>query len=85
MLRPGLAEGAVLEPNRPFLAVVGDQTRGTNVEAPLDTIRQAVREELDQIIVNVQFNVNNDADRMYEIVKDRSWTERKRTSSVQFG
>ena len=82
---PGLAEGAVLEPNRPFLAVVGDQTRGTNVEAPLETIRQAVREELDQIVVNVQFNVNNDADRMYEIVKDRSWTERKRTSSVQFG
>lgn len=82
---PALAEGAVIEPNRPFLAVVGDQTSGTNIEAPLDTIKQAVREELDQIVVNIQFNVNNDADRMYEIVKDRSWTERRRTSAVQFG
>ena len=82
---PLLAEGAVLEPNKPFLAVVGDQTRGTNVEAPLDTIKQALREELEQIVVNVVFNVNNDADRMYEIVKERSWTERQRTSAVQFG
>lgn len=82
---PLLAEGAVLEPNKPFLAVVGDQQQGTNVEAPLDTIRQALREELEQIVVNVVFNVNNDADRMYEIVKERSWTERARTSSVQFG
>lgn len=82
---PALANGAVLEPNKPFLAVVGDQTSGTNVEAPLDTIKQALREELEQIVVNVVFNVNNDADRMYEIVKERSWTERARTSSVQFG
>lgn len=82
---PELASGAVLEPNKPFLAVVGDQTNGTNVEAPLETIKQALREELEQIVVNVVFNVNNDADRMYEIVKERSWTERARTSSVQFG
>ena len=82
---PELAEGAVLEPNKPFLAVVGDQTRGTNVEAPLDTIKQAVREELEQIVVNVQFNVENDMDRTYEIIKDKSWTERKRTSANQFG
>lgn len=81
----GLAEGAVLEPNKPFWAIVGDQTQGVNVEAPLDTIKQALREELEQIVVNVVFNVNNDADRMYEIVKERSWTERARTSSVQFG
>ena len=39
---PRLAKGAVLPANRPFLAVVGDQRRGTNVEAPLETIRQAV-------------------------------------------
>ena len=82
---PELAGGAVLEPNRPFLAVVGDQSHGVNVEAPLDTIKQAVREELDQIVVNVLFNVENDTDRMYEIIKDKSWTERKRTSANQFG
>lgn len=39
---PRLAQGAVLPPNSPFLAVVGDQTSGTNVEAPLSTIQEAV-------------------------------------------
>ena len=43
---PRLAKGAVLPANRPFLAVVGDQQRGTNVEAPLETIRQAVADVL---------------------------------------
>jgi len=42
---PPLAQGAVLPPNKPFLAMVGDQSNGTNIEAPLDTIRQAVGEE----------------------------------------
>lgn len=39
---PYLAKGAVLPANRPFLAVVGDQKRGTNIEAPLATIQEAV-------------------------------------------
>ena len=39
---PYLAQGAVLPANQPFLAVVGDQKRGTNVEAPLSTIQEAV-------------------------------------------
>lgn len=39
---PYLAQGAVIPPNREFLAVLGDQTHGTNIEAPLETIEQAV-------------------------------------------
>ena len=39
---PALARGAVIPPNREFLAVLGDQRSGTNVEAPLATIQQAV-------------------------------------------
>ncbi len=39
---PYLAQGAVIPPNREFMAVLGDQTSGTNVEAPLATIQQAV-------------------------------------------
>lgn len=39
---PYLAQGAVLPANRPFLAVVGDQKSGTNIEAPLSTIQEAV-------------------------------------------
>ena len=44
---PRLADGAVIRGGDPFMAVLGDQRRGqTNIEAPLATIRQAVREEL---------------------------------------
>ena len=39
---PYLAQGAVLPPNKPFMAVVGDQRNGVNVEAPLSTIQEAV-------------------------------------------
>lgn len=43
---PRLAQGAVIPPNKEFLAMLGDQSSGTNIEAPLDTIKQAVAEEL---------------------------------------
>ena len=43
---PRLAQGAVIPPNREFLAVLGDQKQGTNIEAPADLIRQIVREEI---------------------------------------
>lgn len=41
---PLLASGAVIPPNAPFMAMLGDQKRGTNIEAPLDTIKEAVAE-----------------------------------------
>lgn len=41
---PLLAKGAVLPPNKPFMAMVGDQKHGTNIEAPLSTIQEAVAE-----------------------------------------
>lgn len=40
---PRLAQGAVIPPNREFLAVLGDQKQGTNIEAPLDTIVEAFK------------------------------------------
>lgn len=40
---PYLAQGAVIPANREFLAVLGDQHNGTNVEAPLSTIQAAVK------------------------------------------
>ena len=43
---PRLAQGAVIPPNREFMAVLGDQKHGTNIEAPLDTIKQALAEVL---------------------------------------
>ena len=43
---PQLAKGAVIPPNKAFMAVLGDQTSGTNIEAPADLIRSIVREEI---------------------------------------
>ena len=43
---PALAQGAVIPANREFLAVLGDQKSGTNIEAPLDTIVAAVMQAL---------------------------------------
>ena len=42
---PRLAQGAVIPPNREFLAVLGDQRSGNNLEAPEELIRKIVREE----------------------------------------
>ena len=41
-----MASGGVLPPNKPFLAMLGDQKHGTNVEAPLDTIVDAMKTAL---------------------------------------
>lgn len=40
---PRLAEGAVIPANREFLAVLGDQKTGTNIETPLATMIEAFR------------------------------------------
>lgn len=45
---PKLAKGAVIPPNREFLAVLGDQKSGTNIEAPLSTIENAVENVLNR-------------------------------------
>lgn len=42
---PKLASGAVIPPNGEFLAMLGDQRSGNNLEAPESLIRQIVREE----------------------------------------
>lgn len=61
---PMLARGAVIPPNAPFAAILGDQRNGTNIEAPLDTIKQAVAEVIGeddrQIIVQVNVTYTGD-------------------------
>lgn len=44
---PYLAKGGVIPPNAPFLAMLGDQRNGTNIETPLDTMIQAFTMALD--------------------------------------
>lgn len=53
---PRLAQGAVIPPNQEFLAVLGDQKRGINIETPLDTMLQAFRGAL------AEFNDYNGGD-----------------------
>lgn len=45
---PRLAEGAVIPPNREFMAVLGDQKSGTNIETPLDTMVQAFKQAMNE-------------------------------------
>lgn len=40
---PRMAEGGVIPPNREFMAVLGDQTSGTNIETPLSTMIEAFK------------------------------------------
>ena len=44
---PKLATGAVIEPNNPFLAMLGDQKNGVNIETPLSTMVDAFNKSLD--------------------------------------
>lgn len=53
---PQLATGAVLPANREFLALVGDQKHGTNIEAPLSTIEEAVINAMAKVNANSENN-----------------------------
>ena len=61
---PHLAQGAVIPANREFLAVLGDQKHGTNIESPADLIKQMVNEALeergysDNQTININFTGN---------------------------
>lgn len=52
---PYLATGAVIPPNSQFLAVLGDQRSGNNIEAPEGLIRQIIREEMGTVQGNFTF------------------------------
>ena len=43
---PRLATGAVIPPNKEFLAVLGDQKNGTNIETPLATMVDAFKQAM---------------------------------------
>ena len=56
---PRLATGAVIPANKEFLAVLGDQKHGTNVEAPLDTIKQAAEEAVLNVFSRIGMSGGN--------------------------
>lgn len=59
---PRFAQGAVIPPNKEFMAVLGDQKHGTNIETPLDTMIQAFNTALDSRgnsqNINIRFDGN---------------------------
>lgn len=69
---PHAAAGMVLPPNNPFLAVVGDQTNGTNVETPLSTIEQAVANVMSTMGIKVTFDVKGDPNGLFKAVQKKA-------------
>lgn len=51
---PALAQGAILPPNKPFYAMLGDQKNGTNLEAPASLIEEIMR----NVMAEQQYNFN---------------------------
>lgn len=78
---PYLASGAVIPPRSEFLAVLGDQKKGNNLEAPESLLRQIVREESgkrqgDGNTYNV--TVNASGKKMLDIIIDEAELRRRR-------
>lgn len=82
---PYLASGAVIPPNSPFMAVLGDQNRGTNIEAPLETIKQAVRDVVGENSGGV-YHVSADVSgrTLLDIVIDEAELRQRRNGSNPF-
>lgn len=76
---PKLATGAVIPPNREFMAVLGDQKRGNNIEAPEALIRKIVKEESGGTMI---FNLTSNLDG--EVVY-RNMVKYDRKHKKQFG
>ena len=76
---PLLAEGAVIEPNRPFPAILGDQRAGTNIEAPLDTIKQAVAEVLAEMTMNINLSASPDTKKWFSAMQAEATIYNRRT------
>ncbi len=60
---PRLAKGAVIPPNSEFMAILGDQKRGVNIETPLQTMIDAFNTALDNrntsgVIKEEHYNLN---------------------------
>jgi len=65
---PMLANGAVIPANRSFMAVLGDQKHGNNLEAPEGLIRKIVREESGGGGKTINLNVQLDGRTVYQRV-----------------
>lgn len=79
---PYLATGAVIPPNAPFMAMLGDQKSGNNIEAPEGLLRQIVREEMAS--VNVTFSVEGDPYGIFKVSRKQAQEYYDRTGKPPF-
>lgn len=79
---PMLAQGAVIPANHEFLAVLGDQKQGTNIEAPEELIRKIVREEAGA--GTYTFIAQLDGRTIFKEVIDQGKLSRQRTGKNAF-
>lgn len=78
---PYLAKGAVIPPNAPFMAMLGDQKNGTNIEAPLSTIQEALLNALKQYgggKQDININFTGDLAQLARVLKPVIDTENRR-------
>lgn len=78
---PYLASGAVIPPRGEFLAVLGDQKKGNNLEAPESLLRQIVREESGKGQGNgntYNVTVNASGRKLLDIIIDEAELRRRR-------
>ena len=85
---PKLATGAVIPPNSEFLAILGDQKSGTNIETPERLLRQIMKEELAGMMnggdIIIENNINLEGDPLFKFVKRIAWEEFKRSGESPF-
>lgn len=83
---PRLAQGAVIPPNREFLAVLGDQRSGNNIEAPESLIRKIVREETGNngFKGNVTIPIYIGGKKVYELVINEAKLKQMQTGKNPF-
>lgn len=67
---PYLAQGAVIPAGNPFLAVLGDQTKGNNLEMPENLLRKIVSEESGKGTGMIKLVVNLDSRTVLEQLID---------------
>lgn len=83
---PYLASGAVIPPRSEFLAVLGDQKNGNNIEAPEALIRKIFREESPQAKGGNTYNISAQAKgkTIFELVLEEGKLSQDRTGRNPF-
>ena len=81
---PYLASGAVIPPNKEFMAVLGDQRHGTNIEAPESLIRRIIREETSNNGGVYQFVAQLNGKTIFKEVIDQGKMKRIQTGKNEF-